>query len=55
MDCSSCSYSEVMPDGSLFCAIYEQQTHGNENCPSWSNENVFIEFNGSKRIDKENY
>lgn len=44
-DCQDCSFSEVMPDGFLFCLLYEQQTHGNQSCQCWTNDpSLFIEI-----------
>ena len=43
--CQDCSFCEVMPDGSLFCALYEQQVHGDQSCNFWMNDpDVFVEI-----------
>lgn len=33
--CPSCDFCEVMPDGTLMCAIRDEQTHGWGWCPDW--------------------
>ena len=33
--CPSCDFCEVMPDGTLMCAIRDEQTHGWDWCRDW--------------------
>ena len=33
--CPDCDLSEVMSDGTLFCALLEEQVHGDQSCPYW--------------------
>lgn len=41
--CRDCDMSEVMPDGSLFCAVYDRSVHGDESCGEWIDEpEIFI-------------
>ena len=40
-DCPSCDFCEVMPDGTLFCAIREVQVHHGETCDNYDRD-VFI-------------
>ena len=41
--CDDCGYAEVMPDGSLFCALYDEAVHGYSSCISWTDSpSVFM-------------
>ena len=43
--CPDCDLSLVMLDGSLFCALYEQQTHGDSTCQYWINDpTIFVDI-----------
>lgn len=34
--CDGCDYAEVMPDGSLFCALHDEMVHEYGSCVSWT-------------------
>lgn len=36
--CPECNLCEVMQDGSLFCALLEQNVHGDQTCQYWLND-----------------
>lgn len=45
--CPDCNFCEVMPDGSLFCALFEMQVHGDQSCQAWlSDDGLFIDAGG---------
>ena len=38
MGCPDCDFSTVMPDGTLICAIHDEQVHGDGECECWQSE-----------------
>lgn len=47
-DCSDCNFAELMPDGSLFCAVRDECVHSGMTCDLWCN-NLLID------VSKEEY
>lgn len=37
-DCSDCDLSEVMPDGSLYCAAQDAHVHSDTTCCLWCSD-----------------
>lgn len=37
-DCSDCNFCEVMPDGSLFCAVRDERVHQDTTCDIWRDD-----------------
>lgn len=38
MGCADCDLVEVMPDGSLFCAVLDTGVHSDTVCDFWCND-----------------
>ena len=47
-DCSDCNFCEVMPDGSLFCAVRDEHVHQDTTCDLWCDDLLM-------NISKEEY
>lgn len=53
-NCPDCDLCEVLADGSLFCALLEEQVHGDQRCMHWiKDSNLFIKTAKGFRVGKE--
>lgn len=50
-DCPDCDLSVVMTDGTLFCAIWEQQVHGYQSCNYWQCDSSLFQQTNEEEIE----
>lgn len=44
--CSDCDFATVQSDGTLICAIRDEQTHGDAMCEDWQAQTRLIDGDG---------